>query len=99
MRDLCETCLLGVPSSKDISKVACRDREGDLLRLCAKKRSGRHLEVGVHIVDGLREDASPIDRIDCRQRMLITELGIVKQVFDDPLLNKKMPVIHRKNGV
>ena len=44
-----------------------------------------NVEVGEEVVDGLREDARPVDRVHCTEPVSCVELSMAKKRFDDVL--------------
>ena len=78
--------LLRIIAGEDVTEVACGHREGDQRRrasLLAHRR--RHLEVRVHVVHHLGENACPVDRVDCGEVVLVPEGSVVEASFDDGL--------------
>ena len=43
------------------------------------------MEIGEEVINSLREDAGPIDRIDGAESMCRIEIGIGEERFDDVL--------------
>ena len=63
----------------DVAEIAGRHREGDL----AMRRAERNR--GGEIVDHLRDDARPVDRIDARESRLVAESVVVEHALHDRL--------------
>jgi hypothetical protein len=81
-----QTHLLGVVASEDVSKVAGGN---DVLQLNIPPRSfGKvplEVEVREEVVDGLSEDASPVDRVDCSEFVLGVEFLVSEECLDNIL--------------
>ena len=74
--------LLGVEAREDVAEVARGHGEGDLGRGRARRRRVGHLEVGVHVVDDLREDACPVDAVHRGEAVMGAEGRVVEERLD-----------------
>jgi hypothetical protein len=70
---------LGDVAGEDVAEIAGRHREGDL----AMRRAER--DRGGEVVDHLRHDARPVDRVDARQRTRGRGSVMVEQALHDRL--------------
>ena len=71
-------------AGEDVAEIAGRHREGDL----AVRRAERHR--GGEVVDDLRDDARPVDRVDARQPHPVAEGVMVEQS-----LHERLAVVER----
>ena len=69
----------GDVAGEDVAEIAGRHREGDL----AVRRAER--DRGGEVVDDLRDDARPVDRVDARQPHPVAEGVVVEQALHDRL--------------
>ncbi len=72
--------MAGDVAGADVAEVARRHGEGHLLVV----RFGRR-EIALEVIDDLRRDARPVDRIDRADLVLGLEGGIVGHRLDDVL--------------
>ena len=70
---------LGDVAGKDVAEIAGRHGEID----GARGRAERHRRG--EVIDDLRDDARPVDRIDARQRDLVAELVVIEHRLHDRL--------------
>ena len=70
---------LGVPAGEHVAEIAGRRGERD----AASRRAER--DGGGEVIDDLREDARPVDRVDAAQRQPVAKRQIAEQAFDDVL--------------
>ena len=70
---------LGDIAREDVAEIAGRHREGDLAMRRAERRRGGE------IVDHLRDDARPVDRVDAGQPHPVAEGVMVEQAFHQRL--------------
>lgn len=77
---------MGKVAGEDVAKVARGDREADLVAEGEGGVLAGEGEVGVEVVDGLGEDARPVDRVDGAELVGRVDLGVGEEGFDDVLL-------------
>ena len=70
---------LGDPAGEDVAEIAGRHGEGDRAVRPAERHGRRE------VIDRLRGDARPIDRVDARQLQLVAEARVVEQRLHDGL--------------
>ena len=81
-----QTHLAGNVAGADVAEVARRHGKGDLLVV-----RFRGQEVTLEVIDDLRRDARPVDRIDGPDLVFLLELGVIGNRLDDILRVIKQP--------
>jgi hypothetical protein len=77
---------VGKVAGQDVAKVARGDGEADLVAdLEVVGPLAGEGEVRVEVVDGLGEDAGPVDRVDGAELMGGVDVGVGKEGFDNVL--------------
>src|SRR5690606_35238252 len=74
-------------ASEDVAKVSRGDGKADLVaELERRGLLAEEGEVGVEVVDGLGEDASPVDAVYGAELVGRVDLGVGEEGFDNVLL-------------